>query len=390
MYNTLKTLKNKITSDKIKSDDCLGVGTDSNTSSMSFSELIKYLSSSLSLDGVAKSVDVYNRTELYTKLETDEKLNEKANSDNVYGRSELFTRLEIEEQLDDKANADDVFTRTEIDEKLNTKADNDSIYSKNDLYTKTELDTKLGDKSNAIDVYTKQEMTTKLEAYTLKNNAYTKNELDTKLGNKANSADVYTKTVIDQSIALLASKTSVYTKTELDASLNAKADADSTYSKTEIDEALPDMSMYLTEEIINVKLSAKTNTSDTYTKDELYTQDDLYTREQSKALFPSWGELSENVRSYSETKIVDADTNSLIFSLTNAFKLEGAPQVVVNGIIQQLAEIDLPVQDVEDFQTLTADMTITSLDGSENIEGQYVFNIGDVVTLNTLVIDIVE
>lgn len=124
----------------------------------------------------------------------------------------FFGDKDVFEELDNKADKTDVYTKTETDTKLANKADKSSVY------TKTETDARLASKADEDSVYTKTETDTKLANKADKNSVYTKTETDTKLANKADKAytlagygigDAYTKRNVD---ALLADKagTDVY------------------------------------------------------------------------------------------------------------------------------------------------------------------------------------
>ena len=85
-----------------------------------------------------------DKSNVYTKSETDSKLNTKANADNVYTKSETDSKLNA------KANANSVYTKTEADSKLNDKADKNNVYSKDEMADI--LDTK-ADKADIVGVY---------------------------------------------------------------------------------------------------------------------------------------------------------------------------------------------------------------------------------------------
>ena len=91
-----------------------------------------------------------NKSDVYTKTESDELLNNKANTNDVYSKTKT------DELLNNKANANNVYTKTEADGLLNNKA------NKSDVYTKAETDTSLNNKANSNDVYTKSETDNKI------------------------------------------------------------------------------------------------------------------------------------------------------------------------------------------------------------------------------------
>ncbi len=71
----------------------------------------------------ADAVDVYTKSDVYTKNEVNTELAQKADADNVYTKSDVYTKIEVNDELAKKANAADVYTQQQVDDKLNEKAD---------------------------------------------------------------------------------------------------------------------------------------------------------------------------------------------------------------------------------------------------------------------------
>ncbi|KAA6400039.1 MAG: hypothetical protein EZS28_004427 [Streblomastix strix] len=126
-----------------------------------------------------------DKTDTYTKTETDTLLDAKAD------KTDTYTKIEIYTLLDDKADKTDIidsYTKTEDDALLLLKADKTELI---DAYIKTETDSKLDLKANVADIV----------------DSYSKTETDTLLDDKANKTDTYTKTETDTLLDAKADKT---------------------------------------------------------------------------------------------------------------------------------------------------------------------------------------
>ena len=71
-------------------------------------------------------------------------MQDKANASDVYTKSEVYTKTETDELLSDKADTSDVYDKTETDELLSAKANASNVY------TKSETDTLLSDKQDEL------------------------------------------------------------------------------------------------------------------------------------------------------------------------------------------------------------------------------------------------
>jgi hypothetical protein len=71
----------------------------------------------------ANANNVYTKSEVYTKNETDALVNPKANANNVYTKSEVYTKTETDTLIFPKANSSDVYNKAEIDNFLSSKQD---------------------------------------------------------------------------------------------------------------------------------------------------------------------------------------------------------------------------------------------------------------------------
>lgn len=144
---------------------------------------------------------------------------------NKYNKSETYSRSETNALLANKADSSDVYTMTEVDTLLSGKVDTGTVYLKSETYSQAEVTTLMAAKANTSDVYNKTQVYTKTEVdEALANKAsvgdsYTKAEENSLLDAKANASDVY-------------SKTNLYTKTEVDTAMSAKANTADVYNKS--------------------------------------------------------------------------------------------------------------------------------------------------------------
>lgn len=156
---------------------------------------------------LAKKADKSNT---YTKTQVDDKLSEKANADDVYQKTETYSKTEtdnlvspkadktyVDTQLQAKANASDVYTKSQTDNLLNDKADVTDLPDMSQYYDKSEVDDLLDDKANSDDVYGKAYIDTALSGKANVGTSYTKSEEDALLANKADKSGTYTKEQVD-------------------------------------------------------------------------------------------------------------------------------------------------------------------------------------------------
>ena len=107
---------------------------------------------------------VYTRTETDNKFETitahnndktslQRSINQKANAADVYDKTEIDSKVEtLNSTISEKADADDVYDKTSVDSMITTvntsiaaKANSDDVYTKSQTYTKTEVDNKVNE-----------------------------------------------------------------------------------------------------------------------------------------------------------------------------------------------------------------------------------------------------
>ena len=100
----------------------------------------------------------------------------------------------VQNQFNLKADKTDTYTKTDTDTKLSLKADQTTTY------TKTDIDTKLNLKSDQSTTYTKSDTDTKLNLKADQSNTYTKSDIDTKLNLKTDLSTSYTKAETDNKL----------------------------------------------------------------------------------------------------------------------------------------------------------------------------------------------
>ena len=137
------------------------------------------------------------------------------------------TKADVDTKLDLKADKSDTYTKAQTDNLLNSKADKTYVDNslslkadKSTTYTKTEIDNKLSLKADKSNTYTKSEVDSKLDLKANSDNVYSISQVENLLYGKADKSDTYTKEAVDGFVDTLstnkANKSDVYTKTEVD------------------------------------------------------------------------------------------------------------------------------------------------------------------------------
>lgn len=384
-YKSINQITLTVTVDNAKADYAVPIGTGTNTAKMSLIQFVNYASKMLNLD--ERIDEKANASDVYTKDESDVTTENIQNQiDNINQSVEgVYTKTEVDTKLNEKANADDVYTKAEVDtitrdlqDGIDSKVDQND-YDQNMQSISDNFDTlsdAIDTKANSIDVYDKSQVDAKDRA--IQDDVNTKASQDdfTALQN-----DVYTKSQVDDTIQTIQDE------------VDTKAPQETTYSKDEVDSLLNDKADNgdgVTQEYVDGELDKKANKTDVYTKAELYTKDDLYTIEQSDELFITWDALTGNLYTKMYTEVLDADVSSVTFSIEGVYILNNetndySVKVYRNGLLQPLAELDIPFQDLSNLETdlSSADIVITYTDDLS-------FNVGEVITLECLVLNILD
>lgn len=116
--------------------------------------------------------------------------------DNKADKSDTYTKSETDSLLDEKADKSDTYTKAEVDSKIDD-IDLTDYYKKSETYSKTETDWLLDDKADKSTTYTKTETDNLLDAKvddTELANYYNKTETDTLLDAKADKSELPTLT----------------------------------------------------------------------------------------------------------------------------------------------------------------------------------------------------
>lgn len=213
----------------------------------------------------ANIADTYDKTVLYTKLETESFLNLKSNSTDVYSKSAADLLLD---------NKLDIST---YNTGINLKANITDVYNKTVLYTKTETDTLLLNKVNNSTL----------------NNYYTQAQINQSFSNYYNKAYVdiefdkyYNKTYVDATVSTLndninlklnaANILNYYNKTETDTLFSNLIDSapDAMNTLKELANALGNDANYAA--TVENQIALKRNIADSYSKievDEIFNND---------------------------------------------------------------------------------------------------------------------
>lgn len=164
------------------------------------------------IDSKANTTDVYKKTEVYTKTETNSQINIAKESIELGVSSKYETKESVDSKITTavatKADSSSVYTKTETDSAINVAKEAIELGVKNTYETKANVSTALGKKADSSSVYTKAETDSAInvarEAIELgvKNTYETKTNVSTALNGKANVSDVYTKAQTDAAISL--------------------------------------------------------------------------------------------------------------------------------------------------------------------------------------------
>ncbi|MGI7717466.1 hypothetical protein ACNGMK_09500 [Campylobacter coli] len=213
----------------------------------------------------ADSNDVYNKSEIDTKLDT------KADSNTVYNKEDSdarFVSLTEDQSIEGNKTIEGIWEYNGVLSKPKQLATTE--YSKN--YSETYTNQKVGDltslKTEAKDtaVAAINELFDKIGSGDTGGlvDTYTKQEIDSKLDLKADASGVYNKSEIDSKLDLKADASGVYNKSEIDSKLDLKADASGVYNKSEIDHKFENITIddinYAKKDAANIFTKANTFT----------------------------------------------------------------------------------------------------------------------------------